>query len=60
MQGLWKSIVGTGGRKMTIIGIGAILGVIANFLQTGELNIELLVVSAMGLAGRDGGNGSDA
>ena len=25
MQGLWKSIVGEGSRKMTILGIGAIL-----------------------------------
>ncbi len=60
MQGLWKAMVGEGSRKMTILGIGAILGVVATFIQTGELNLELLVLSVMGLVGRDGGNGSAA
>ena len=60
MQSLWKAMIGEGGRKMTILGIGAILGVVATFMQTGELNVELLILSVMGLMGRDGGNGSDS
>ena len=63
MQAFWKSMVGTGNRKTTVVGVGAILAAIGMFLQTGELNVEQFGIGLSGLVGlfaRGGGTGSDA
>ncbi len=63
MQALWKAIVGEGNRKTTIVGVGAILCAVGAFLQSGELNLELLALGLAGLGSmfaRGGGTGSDS
>ena len=62
MQSIWKAIVGTGNRAVTIMGIGAILCGLGKWLQTGELDLETLGVGFAGIIGllaRGGGTGSD-
>ncbi len=62
-DGLREAILGSGSRKTTILGVSAIVGSVAVFLQGGELNIEAITLAFMGLLGlvsRDGGNGSAA
>ncbi len=62
MDGLRQAILGSGGRKTTILGICGVLGAVCVFLQGGELNFEALSLALVGLTGlmaRDGGNGSD-